>query len=244
MKRARGRRGWVGGLVFILREFLCVRSPLGRLKSQFIRENSLNHEKGKGKRGRILNVKKRRKEKSQLKGVAWGIIAVATISLLFVGMWHYFDQAKHPTDLVNFWGRSESVGDTSGIWQLEQDLKSVIIPKIDFAQKPLKECLHFVIDELNKGKKSSGRIKCQFMASETNLEDEISLRLSNVPVAEAFRYVTSMAKAKYVVEGGGVIEIWPITSYSDKTLEAKFHCRQHFFPTHTGKGPIPVMKDL
>ena len=117
-------------------------------------------------------------------------------------MWHYFDQAKHPTDLVNFWGRSESVGDTSGIWQLEQDLKSVIIPKIDFAQKPLKECLHFVIDELNKGKKSSGRIKCQFMASETNLEDEISLRLSNVPVAEAFRYVTSMAKAKYVVEGG------------------------------------------
>ncbi len=181
-----------------------------------------------------------RRKKERWKAIS-GIVLIIAIPLgLFVGLWHHFNKPKHPADLVEFW--SERYSSPEG--QLEQALRTVIIPEIDFSDKPFAECLNFVLDELNRSGKSDTKTELRFLVSGGKLDKEITLKLTNVPASEAFRYVTSLAGAEYSVEGKGIIQIEPLEFSSSKTFEAKFFCLQSFYPSHSGKGPQSVVKEL
>ena len=94
-------------------------------------------------------------------------------------------------------------------------MKSITIPSIEFADTPLKDALAFLqqrsveLDTTTEVVEEKGFNIVGDLGEAENTR--ITLRLSNVPIAEALRYTTSLAQFKYSVEPHAVV-ISPIAS--------------------------------
>lgn len=119
----------------------------------------------------------------------------------------------------------------------EEKLKTIILPSVEFDDTPLKDAIRFLeersaeLDTSEPDPSQRGvRIALDGLASNTPdapaadagfgfesspqsdvLDTKISLRLSNVPLAEALRYTTSLAQTKFRV-GTDKVEVVPLSS--------------------------------
>ncbi len=124
---------------------------------------------------------------------------------------------------------------TTGIRRVEEKLKTIIIPSVEFADTPLKDALEFLqqrsveldISEADPAKKGMnivldagvagtsasapagnpfGSVTESSSTTGNGVADTlITLRLSNVPLGEALRYTTSLAQLKYKVEPHAIV---------------------------------------
>ncbi len=88
-------------------------------------------------------------------------------------------------------------------------LKNIIIPKINFSDVPLDDALGQVLVLIHKhadrGLFPNFNPRVSLKDAEKIQNPKITLRLRNVPVSEALRYVTSLAQCQYKVEGDVII---------------------------------------
>lgn len=107
----------------------------------------------------------------------------------------------------------------NGVPGLESILRSTIIPSVEFDDTPLVEALGFVhrvlLSETSEGLFPSPVPKLVFKDSGDLASTRITLRLSNVPVNEALRYITSLAQYQYQIEGTRIM-ISPINSSEEE----------------------------
>lgn len=99
--------------------------------------------------------------------------------------------------------------DDDGAPELESVLASTIIPLIAFEDTPLIDGLGFIhralLEEMDAGLFPKPVPKIILEGTESLATTPITLRLSNVPVTEALRYITSLAQCRYKVEGTRII---------------------------------------
>lgn len=80
---------------------------------------------------------------------------------------------------------------------------------MQFEDTPITETLSFLISEIERIREKEG-ISDEFLPTliltdaEKFSDVKITLRLSNVPVVEALRYTTSLARCKYRIEGSRI----------------------------------------
>jgi len=90
---------------------------------------------------------------------------------------------------------------------LEDLLKKIVIPSVDFKDTTLKDALQILsskADESNDG----GGVSFSFVIApeaENALDTQVTLRLSNVPLGVALRYLASLAQVKYAVEPHAIV---------------------------------------
>lgn len=103
----------------------------------------------------------------------------------------------------------EEEGDAAKIEALENKLKSITIPSIEFADTPLEDALKFLQQksvELDTTTEIAGEKGFNIVGDLGDSKDtKITLRLTNVPVVEAIRYTTSLAQLTYSVEPHAVV---------------------------------------
>ena len=89
------------------------------------------------------------------------------------------------------------------------NLKMIIIPEIHFEDVPLDDALGQVLVLVHKhadrGLFPDFNPRVSLSDAEKIQNPKITLRLRNVPVSEALRYVTSLAQCKYEVEGDVIV---------------------------------------
>ena len=108
---------------------------------------------------------------------------------------------------------------TAAIRREESKLKSIIIPSIEFSDTPLREALDFIRDksvELDVTETDPAKKGINIILQASGIGDTpITLRLSNVPLSEALRYVVSLAQLKYKVDPHAVAVVPISTPDSD-----------------------------
>jgi len=82
---------------------------------------------------------------------------------------------------------------------LDKVLRSTIVKEVKFDGVPLGACLNFLAARAGPEKKINMVIK------EVDLNTQITLRLTNIPLSEALRYTTQLARATYKVEDNAVV---------------------------------------
>jgi len=116
----------------------------------------------------------------------------------------------------------EEKSDAAKIEELENKLKSIIIPSIEFADTPLEDALKFLQQksvELDTTTEVAGEKGFNIVGDLGDSKDtKITLRLANVPVVEAIRYTTSLAQLKYTV--------WPHAVVILREESASFELKQ------------------
>ncbi len=97
---------------------------------------------------------------------------------------------------------------------LEQKLKDITIPFVEFSDTPLKDALAFLQQrsvELDVNEPDPAKKGFNIISNAEGTDDiRITLRLTNVPMTEALRYTTSLAQLKFKVEPNAVV-ILPLT---------------------------------
>lgn len=96
--------------------------------------------------------------------------------------------------IIGFVGSQTVSNKTSPI---ETTLKETLIPRVEFQDTPLKDALRFL------GQKGGG-LNIILNAPES-ADTKITLRLSNVPLAEALRYTSNLAQLNYRVDANAVV---------------------------------------
>ncbi len=116
---------------------------------------------------------------------------------------------------------------TTQIRMSESKLKSIILPSVEFAGTPLRDALAFLTqrsveldtNETDPAKKGINIVLDAGFSSagapppgnnggsgsQTVADTPITLRLTNVPIAEAIRYTTALAQLKYKVEPHAIV---------------------------------------
>ena len=98
--------------------------------------------------------------------------------------------------------------DQLAIALVEEKLKSIILPSVEFEETPLHVALDFLssksaeLDAMTEGPAEKG---IRFSVGSVGADTPITLRLSNVPLIEAVRYTASLAQLKFKIEPGRVV---------------------------------------
>ena len=96
---------------------------------------------------------------------------------------------------------------TQRVRELEQKLKTIILPSVDFSDTKLGDALG-VIQKISRDIDESGPGVTISIREEDRKEYSdvpITLRLSNVPLSEALRYITSLSQTRYHLTPNGVV---------------------------------------
>ena len=136
-------------------------------------------------------------------------------------------------------GESASIesGDEMRMQEVEEKLKTIILPSVEFVDTPLREALEFLTQksaELDAASEDPSRKGINFTlsgAASSQLDaapaggaggfdsppsggfggdvgdTAITLKLQNVPLVEALRYTTSLAQLKFKVEPDGIVVV-------------------------------------
>lgn len=92
---------------------------------------------------------------------------------------------------------------------LAETLQTIILPSVEFRDESLAECLGFfhrvLLAKHDSGLFPSSVPTLVLEDSEKYENVTITLRLANVPVGEALRYVTSLAQCKYRADGNRIV---------------------------------------
>lgn len=100
-------------------------------------------------------------------------------------------------------------GGVNGVPGLKSKLKSTIIPSVDFEDATLGEALGFIhrvlLSEMDEGLFPTPVPKLILKGPDHLASARITLRLSNVPMSEALRYLTSLVQCQYEVEGTRIV---------------------------------------
>lgn len=102
---------------------------------------------------------------------------------------------------------------------MEEKLKTIIIPSMEFADTPLRDALDFLqqrsveldVYEANPAKKGLKITLDSGMLDGAVGDTRITLRLGNVPLGEALRYTTSLANLRYKL-GSQAITVVPLSA--------------------------------
>ncbi|MEM7698775.1 MAG: hypothetical protein AAF236_10260, partial [Verrucomicrobiota bacterium] len=144
---------------------------------------------------------------------------------------NYYDTARDQTraaflrDVAEGWEVPvPSQVETGSITSLEDKLKNIIIPNVEFNNTPLRDALQFLqqrsveldVAEADPSRKGVNLILDQDGETSSGVgsntsDTPITLRLTNVPLSEALRYTASLAQLKYRVEPNAVV-IEPLSS--------------------------------
>lgn len=109
---------------------------------------------------------------------------------------------------------------------IEAKLRNIILPSVEFEQTPLKEVVEFLIyrsralDTMEPDPAKQGVNILISAGSEELASTPVTLRLTQVPLAEVLRYVTQFVGAKYRVEQYAVL-IVPITDIDTSQMILK-----------------------
>jgi len=82
---------------------------------------------------------------------------------------------------------------------LERRLDAIILPRVDFAELPLNQCIDFLSEASGQAAPVNFLI-----AGSLDVSTPISLRLANVPLLEVIRYLADLANASYSVDAYAV----------------------------------------
>jgi len=127
----------------------------------------------------------------------------------------------------------------AGVGDLGDLLKRTVFPSVNFSDTTLKDALSFLksqTGELN----DDDEIPLAFVVDSEAvdaLDTKITLRLTNVPLREVLRYVTSLAQVKYVIEAHAIL-IKPVDRPDADLYTTVFQVRPGVFKTGEGLAPV------
>jgi beta-lactamase regulating signal transducer with metallopeptidase domain/biopolymer transport protein ExbD len=87
-------------------------------------------------------------------------------------------------------------------------ISHLIIPEVNFQQKPLGEALQWLVEQSRAVDPAKKGINLVVREPESKAATPITLRLNNIPVADAIRYATSLADAKMEVGTDAIAISW------------------------------------
>lgn len=121
--------------------------------------------------------------------------------------------AKRETATVEAPAQEAPVEEVAGVQSLQQKLKTIIIPKVDFVDMSVKECLEILrlraiefdpeTDENRKG--VNFMIQTQPDAADIGDLKVDELRLTNVPLGTTLQYICGKARLRYKINEHAVI---------------------------------------
>lgn len=98
--------------------------------------------------------------------------------------------------------------------EMDPALSRVVIPEVDFRETPLVDTIAFlqetVAEQLQDGPEGSVKRVSISLAGDLSSDTPITLRLTNVPLAEALRYTASLGQAEVQVVAGDKLRLTKI----------------------------------
>ncbi len=179
----------------------------------------------------------------RVKKVGWIGLALVAMSVPTIILWYQLSVPKHPADDVELWSW-ETAPSGGAVGQTESDLKNIIISKIDFQDEPFMRSLEYVFEKLNKERQHKHEIKFTVLDAEEFKDVVIMLKLSNVPVMTALKYITALAECTFSIEPDGSLLIATLDSHPEPSIKRKFLVDEFVFPNYTGQGPYDVISEL
>ncbi|MDF1824939.1 MAG: M56 family metallopeptidase [Verrucomicrobiales bacterium] len=148
---------------------------------------------------------------------------VTLLAVLAIGLSGFVDNELIAADAKGI--SKSTTPNTEAIAAIEQKLKDITIPTVESVDTPLRSALEFLqqrsveldVDEPDPAKKGFNIILKDESAGDTR----ITLKLTNVPMAEALRYTTNLAQLKYKVVPGAVV-ILPLTSSTSEVYTTTY----------------------
>ncbi|MEM9283850.1 MAG: hypothetical protein AAGA96_18670 [Verrucomicrobiota bacterium] len=100
----------------------------------------------------------------------------------------------------------------------EEKMKRIVLPQVEFQQTPIHDCLAALAEMSEQFDPSDNPTGIHLVVNVLEGRNStITLRLTNVPLAEAIRLTASLANATYEIQDG-VVEIVPIRDPDDKLI--------------------------
>ncbi|MEM9283849.1 MAG: hypothetical protein AAGA96_18665 [Verrucomicrobiota bacterium] len=122
----------------------------------------------------------------------------------------------------------------------QDKLKHIVLPEVVFDQQPFHDCLDALAAMSKQLDPSDNPTGVQFENQVPAVQNvRITLRLGNVPLAEAIRYTTSLANTAYRVENG-MVEIVPIREQHEDVVTMSYQIPPQFARKFTEGPPLLV----
>ena len=154
-------------------------------------------------------------------------IWIGCVAFFLIGIVFVVSRAAKTEPKVVLWSDLQygDAGAQSDRGITEDLLRNTVIPEIDFDDDPFLDCVAFIETAINENM-SGPRISLIVLEDAVNVP--IKMKLTDAPVAEGLRYLTSMANLKYRVTNDGDVEM---VSFLEKEgiEEGWFEPRSSFF---------------
>ncbi len=106
-------------------------------------------------------------------------------------------------------------------------MERIVLPQVKFSGAPLREALDFLQTQSRALDPAGRGISIVLNTGDTPVVSTISLDLTNVPLAEALRYVTDLAGMKYKVESHAV-QVLPLSATNTEMYQRIFRVPPDF----------------
>lgn len=126
----------------------------------------------------------------------------------------------------------------SNQFKINQKLKTIIIPQIDFQGASIEDAASFL--SLKSRELDPEKEGVSFIVKDKAKEDAkpFSLTLQNVPLGEALRYITNLSGVRSKVEEFAIFLV-PLTEPPTNMVRREFRVRADFFDTASAPAPGP-----
>jgi general secretion pathway protein D len=118
----------------------------------------------------------------------------------------------------------------SNQFQINQKLKSIILPSVDFSDASLQDVVNF-LNARTRDLDLPDKQGINFIPRPEAIisSKSINLNLKNIPLGEALRYITALAGVKYKIDQAGVFFV-PLQEVTDVLVRRSFPVPPGFFP--------------
>jgi len=128
---------------------------------------------------------------------------------------------------------TQPVKKSSG-YDLEQRMRSLILKQVDFTDASIEDAVKFLTEQSRQVDPEGRGINFLIKSEDVKQQAKtFSLKLSNVPVGEALRYITSLTGLRYRAEEFAVF-IVPLSARDDVLVTREFPVRATFFEVEAG----------
>lgn len=124
----------------------------------------------------------------------------------------------------------------SNQFQINQKLKSIVFPAVDFSSANLQDVVNF-LNARTRDLDLPDKQGINFIPRPEAIAaaKPITLNLKNVPLGEALRYLTTLAGVKYKVDQAGIFLV-PLQEVTDVLVRRSFPVPPSFFPVTASAG--------
>lgn len=114
--------------------------------------------------------------------------------------------------------------DERSLYRSENEMRSFILPLVEFVETPFEEAMDQLIAELKWSSAKNWRWRLVPVEESEAIEPDtpITLRLQNVPLSEALRYTVKSAGGYFEYQGGRKIEVYPLFVFDQELVVRRY----------------------